>query len=224
MRSDAATCLIVGAGPTGLALAAQLRRFGVLFRIIDRSQDRAHESRALAVQARTLEILDSLGIADALVARGNTSARLAIHFGAKRVASVTLGGIDAEDTRYPFILFVSQAETERLLGEHLSGSGVTIERGVELTKLDAGEQGIDCLLRHPDGQEERLHAAYVLGCDGAHSLVRRTAGFAFEGGSYPEEFVLGDVEADGPLEPGAINSFADRGGVAMFFPLGFPTT
>src|SRR5688572_9064963 len=104
-------CLVVGAGPTGLALAAQLQRFGLTFRIIDRSLDRAHESRALAVQARTLEILDSLDLGDALVAHGNTSARLVIHFGAKVVASVTLGGIGAQDTRYPFILFVSQAET-----------------------------------------------------------------------------------------------------------------
>lgn len=224
MERDGATCLIVGAGPTGLALAAQLRWFGVPFRIIDRSLNRAHESRALAVQARTLEILDSLGIADALVARGNTSARLAIHFGAQRVASVTLGGIGAQDTRYPFILFVSQAETERLLGDHLSRFGVAIDRGVELAELMVGEHHVDCLLRHSDGRTERLRASYVLGCDGAHSFVRKAAGFSFEGGRYPEEFVLGDVEADGPLEPGAINSFADGGGVAMFFPLGAPTT
>jgi 2-polyprenyl-6-methoxyphenol hydroxylase-like FAD-dependent oxidoreductase len=224
MHSEAATCLIVGAGPTGLALAAQLRWFGVPFRIIDRSFDRAHESRALAVQARTLEILDCLGIADELVALGNTSARLAIHFGARRVAPVTLGGIGAQDTRYPFILFVSQAETERLLGNHLSGAGVTIERGVELAELTSREHDVDCLLRRSDGQEERVRASYVLGCDGAHSAVRKFGGFSFEGGSYPEEFVLGDVEADGPLEPDTINSFAEGGGVAMFFPLGYPTT
>jgi 2-polyprenyl-6-methoxyphenol hydroxylase-like FAD-dependent oxidoreductase len=224
MKRDPVPCLIVGAGPTGLALAAQLRWFGVPFRIIDRSIDRAHESRALAVQARTLEILDSLNVADALVARGNTSARLAIHFGARLVASVTLGGIGAEDTRYPFILFVSQAETERLFGDYLTGAGVTIERGVELAELNAGEQGVDCLLRHAVGREERVQVSHVLGCDGAHSFVRKAAGFSFEGGSYPEEFVLGDVEADGPLEPGAINSFAEGGGVAMFFPLGSPTT
>jgi 2-polyprenyl-6-methoxyphenol hydroxylase-like FAD-dependent oxidoreductase len=217
-------CLIVGAGPTGLALAAQLRRFGVTFRIIDRSLDRAHESRALAVQARTLEILDSLDLGDALVARGNTSARLVIHFGAKVVASVTLGGVGEQDTRYPFILFVSQAETERILGEHLSNAGVAIEHGVELTHFEASEQHVDCLLRHTDGREEGVRAAYLLGCDGPHSFVRKAAGFPFTGGSYPEDFVLGDVEADGALEPNAINSFADGGGVAMFFPLGSPTT
>jgi 2-polyprenyl-6-methoxyphenol hydroxylase-like FAD-dependent oxidoreductase len=196
----------------------------VPFRIVERSLDRTHESRALAVQARTLEILDSLGLADAMVARGSTSTRLVIHLGPRPVASATLAEIGAEDTRYPFILFISQAETERILVDHLSGSGVTIERGVELVRLEILEQLVSCLLRHPDGREEHVRAGYLVGCDGAHSFVRREARFSFEGGSYPQEFVLGDVEADGPLEGGAINSFAGEGGVAMFFPLGSPAT
>src|SRR5215203_1374694 len=104
--------LVVGAGPTGLALAAQLRAFGVRFRIVDRLADRTRESRALAVQARSLELLQTLGLGEALVARGSTSARLAIHLDARRVAEVLLGDIGATDTRFPFILFVSQAETE----------------------------------------------------------------------------------------------------------------
>jgi 2-polyprenyl-6-methoxyphenol hydroxylase-like FAD-dependent oxidoreductase len=217
-------CLIVGAGPTGLALATQLRWFGVPFRIVERSLDRTHESRALAVQARTLELLDGLGLADAMVARGSTSTRVVIHLGARPVASATLAGIGAEDTRYPFILFVSQAETERTLVDHLSRSGVVIERGVELMRLEILEQLVSCVLRHPGGREEHVRADYLVGCDGAHSFVRREAGFSFEGGSYPQEFVLGDVEADGPLERGAINSFAGEGGAAMFFPLGSPAT
>ena len=177
-------CLIVGAGPTGLALAAQLRWIGVPFRIIDRSLDRTQESRALAVQARTLEILDSLNLGDALAARGNTSARLVVHFGASAIASTTLGDIGATDTRYPFILFVSQAATERVLIDHLTSFGVAIERGVELIELEAGERHVACRLRHPDGHEEQVRPLYVLGCDGAHSFVRRAAGFSFQGGHY----------------------------------------
>src|SRR5688500_1073648 len=112
--------LIVGSGPTGLALAAQLRSFGTRFRIVDRSLDRARESRALAVQARTLEILQSVRLADALVTRGNPSARLVLHFEGGRSAEVRLGGFAVGDTRFPFILFVSQAETEAILGAHLT--------------------------------------------------------------------------------------------------------
>jgi 2-polyprenyl-6-methoxyphenol hydroxylase-like FAD-dependent oxidoreductase len=167
--------LVVGAGPTGLALASQLRLFGTRFRIIDRSLDRARESRALAVQARTLELLDTVGLGDPLVALGRTSTRLVLHFGARAVAAVQLGNIGATDTRFPFILFVSQAETERLLGEHLSGAGVTIERGVELVQFDDRGTHVACVLQHQDGREESVRASYLVGCDGAHSAVRRLA-------------------------------------------------
>ena len=216
--------LVVGAGPTGLALATQLRMFGTRFRIIDRSLDRARESRALAVQARTLEVLDAVGLGEVIASRGRTSTRLVVHFGARRVASAYLGDTCATDTRFPFILFVSQAETERLIREHLGASGVTIERGVDLIRFSDHGTHVDCILRHGDGREEHVRSSYVVGCDGAHSAVRRHAGFAFEGGSYPQDFVLADVEADGPLDSGAINSFAGGGGVAMFFPLGSPST
>jgi 2-polyprenyl-6-methoxyphenol hydroxylase-like FAD-dependent oxidoreductase len=214
--------LVVGAGPTGLALAAQLQWFGVRFRIVERSLDRARESRALAVQARTLELFDVLDLATPLVARGNTSARLVLHVGARRAAEVQLGPVRAVDTRFPFILFVSQAETEQVLGEHLSRSGVPIERGVELLQFSARSEVVDCVLRDRQGHREAVRAAYLVGCDGAHSTVREGAGFKFEGGSYPQDFVLGDLEADGALESNAINSFVGGGGVAMFFPLGSP--
>jgi 2-polyprenyl-6-methoxyphenol hydroxylase-like FAD-dependent oxidoreductase len=216
--------LIVGAGPTGLALATQLQTFRAHFRIIDRQRDRTRESRALAVQARTLELLQMLGLGERLVARGNTSTRLKLHLEGRAVAAVTLGDIGAVDTRFPFILFVSQAETEAVLHDYLTASGVPIERGTELVGFEHDGDGLRCLLQHDDGRREPLRTRFVVGCDGAHSAVRKGSGISFEGGSYPQNFALGDVEADGPLEPNAINSFAGGGGVAMFFPLGRPTT
>jgi 2-polyprenyl-6-methoxyphenol hydroxylase-like FAD-dependent oxidoreductase len=216
--------LIVGAGPTGLALATQLKTFGARFRIIDRLLDRTRESRALAVQARTLELLQMLGLGERLVARGNTSTRLKLHLEGRPVAAVNLGDIGAVDTRFPFILFVSQAETEAILNEYLRASGVLIERGSELVSFERDDDGLQCLIQRDDGRPERLLTRFVVGCDGAHSTVRKQSGIEFEGGSYPQDFALGDVEADGPLEPNAINSFAGGGGVAMFFPLGRPTT
>lgn len=220
--------LIVGAGPTGLALAAQLESFGLRFRIVDRTVDRARESRALAVQARTLELFQSIGIGDALVALGNPSARLMLHFEAGRVAEVRLGGFAAADTRYPFILFVSQAETETLLASHLTSRGVSVERGVELSDFVVDDSHVDAVLRSADGHEERVQAKYVVGCDGAHSTVRKRIGIAFEGDAYLQDFMLGDVEADGTpieaLESGAIHSFGGQQGTAMFFPLGRPAT
>lgn len=220
--------LIVGAGPTGLALAAQLRSFGTRFRIVDRSLDRARESRALAVQARTLEILQSVGLADALVARGNPSARLVLHFEGGRRAEVRLGSFAVGDTQFPFILFVSQAETEAILGAHLTSHGVTIERGIEVTDFAATNQGVDVMLRSADGREEHLRAAYLVGCDGAHSTVRKRLGIAFQGDAYLQDFMLGDLEADAAaglaLEPNALHSFGGRRGTAMFFPLGRPAT
>ncbi len=225
VRQDTALdALIVGAGPTGLTLAAQLRAFGVRFRIVDRALDRVHESRALAVQARSLEVLQSLGLGEALVQRGNPSIRVAIHFEGRMAAGVRLADFGSTDTRFPFILFVSQAETEAVLGDHLAAAGVTVERGVELVAFVPGPGGVHCTLRDRHGREERVGTRYLAGCDGAHSTVRTGAGIPFEGDAYLQDFLLGDVEVDGPLEHGMLHSFPGRRGVAIFFPLGSPAT
>ena len=127
--------LVVGAGPTGLMLASALHAFGVRLRIVDRLIDRAHESRALVVHARSLEILRDLGVVETILRRGNTSARVAVHPSATKTFVVPFDDIGAVDTEFPFILFISQAETEAVLSEHLASVGQRVDRGVEVTSL-----------------------------------------------------------------------------------------
>jgi 2-polyprenyl-6-methoxyphenol hydroxylase-like FAD-dependent oxidoreductase len=215
--------LVAGAGPTGLTLAAQCRAIGAGVRIVDRQLDRVHESRALAVLPRTLEVLRGLGIAESLVEQGNDAVRLQIHAGG-RVVSVPLFDVGLEDTAYPFLLFLSQGETEAVLNEHLAAHGIHVERGVELLGFEAGEENVTCTLRRVDGSRERVRARYLIGCDGAHSSVRHDAGIPFEGGAYPQTFVLSDLEVDGDLERDVAHAFLGAGGMLLFFPLESPAS
>jgi 2-polyprenyl-6-methoxyphenol hydroxylase-like FAD-dependent oxidoreductase len=215
--------LVVGAGPTGLALAAQLDALGAKVRIVDRQLDRVHESRALVVLPRTLEVLRGLGVSEELVERGNDAVHLQMHSGRKLVHT-RLFDVGLEDTAYPFLLLISQAETETVLNEHLAARGVHAERGVELVALAAEAQQVACTLRRRDGTTEKLRVGYLVGCDGAGSSVRRLAGIPFEGGSYPQTFVLADLEVDGGLERDAVHTFIGAPGMLFFFPLGRPAS
>jgi 2-polyprenyl-6-methoxyphenol hydroxylase-like FAD-dependent oxidoreductase len=212
--------LVVGAGPTGLALAAQLSQYRVRFRIVDAHLDRVHESRALAVQPRTLEVLAPLGVTGEMVERGNPAVTVRLHTGRGSVA-VALGDIGVPDTAYPFLLFLSQAETERILDRHLQRAGVAVERGVRLDDADLAAAHPTCRLRHGGGRVETVTTRYVVGCDGAHSTVRQQAGIEFRGAAYPQSFVLADLEVDG-LHPGEVHAYLTGPDILFFFPLGAP--
>ncbi|TDE09937.1 FAD-dependent monooxygenase [Jiangella asiatica] len=214
--------LVVGAGPTGLALAAELQRYGVRFRLVDRTPDRVRESRALAIQPRTLEVLAGIGVTGQLVAQGNRTVNLRLH-ARGRTLSIPLFDIGLADTAYPYLLFLSQTETEQILGDHLARQGVRPERGVELVGLDRRDDTVTCRLRTAGRADETVTARYVVGCDGAHSAVRDLAGIAFEGLTYPQTFVLADLEADG-IEAGAAHAFLGARGILFFFPLQTPAS
>ncbi|GAA4711549.1 hypothetical protein Prum_103020 [Phytohabitans rumicis] len=190
--------------------------------MIDRAADRVHESRALAIQPRTLEVLAGLGITEHLVVAGNPAVQLRLHTG-KRTVSLPLFDLGLDDTAYPYLLFLSQAETERILEEHLNTAGITVERRTELTTMEQAGDVVECRLRQADSNEQAVTARYVVGCDGAHSTVRQLAGIGFEGGSYPQTFVLADTEADG-IDADAAHAFLSTQGMLLFFPLGRPTT
>jgi 2-polyprenyl-6-methoxyphenol hydroxylase-like FAD-dependent oxidoreductase len=152
-----------------------------------------------------------------------------MHAGHRTVA-VPLFDMGLADTSYPYLLFLSQAETERVLGEYLDRHRAdrhrtAVERGVELVGIDApaGDDHVTCRLRHRDGRDETIRVRYLVGCDGGHSTVRRLAGIPFEGYAYPQTFLLADLEVDG-LQTGAAHTFLSGAGMLFFFPLGRPAT
>ncbi len=193
--------LIVGAGPTGLALAIELRRFGLPVRLIDKAERPAQWSQALVVQARTLEQFDRYGIADQAVAQGRKISKAQIWSNAKQIASLDFGRIPS---RFPYLLFLPQNDTEKLLTAHLRSLGVEIERQVELISFEnAGDDNrIWVTMRHPEGREERASFRWMAGCDGAHSTVRAGMGVAFEGTTSSLNFQLGDLRLAGQDVPG----------------------
>jgi 2-polyprenyl-6-methoxyphenol hydroxylase-like FAD-dependent oxidoreductase len=210
--------LIVGAGPTGLSLAIELARRGVPFRLIDKATARSDKSRALAVQARSLELMRPWGVADELVARGQRAFAAQIFVEKKASASVELSDIGVDDTPYPHLLFTSQADTERALDAALARLGGTIERGVEFGDLREWPEGVDATMVYKDGRLETARFDWVVGCDGAHSEVRSCAGLEFAGAAYEQDFLLADlaIEWDAPEQ---LFFFLGKGRNAVVLPL-----
>jgi 2-polyprenyl-6-methoxyphenol hydroxylase-like FAD-dependent oxidoreductase len=208
--------LVVGAGPTGLTMAAQLHAHGVRLRIVERRHER-RDPRAFVVHPRTLELVAHLGLAEALIGRGDPNVGVRLHAGGRSV-DVGLVSPGHTDTAYPYLLFIPQDAVEEVLEEHLRRVGVVVERGVELTGLAQRPDAVDVELRRDDGSIERDEAGYVLGCDGADSTVRRSAGFAFRARSYRPSLLLADLDIDGELESDRLHGFVSGPGLLFLFP------
>ncbi|GGV33920.1 3-(3-hydroxyphenyl)propionate hydroxylase [Kitasatospora herbaricolor] len=190
--------LVVGAGPVGLTAAAELRRRGVDCRIVDKLAEPQPYAKAVGIQPRTLEIWDAMGLArEALDAAVPMLGQLNVVDG-KPGPRIDLD-LPA-DIPYGFAA-IPQYTTERLLTAHLAGYGTAVERGTELIDLGQDADGVRAVLRTPEGRED-VQARYLIGCDGAHSPVRRAMGIRFDGDAFPEQYMLGDVEVDWDLPAG----------------------
>jgi 2-polyprenyl-6-methoxyphenol hydroxylase-like FAD-dependent oxidoreductase len=210
---------IVGAGPTGLVLALWLARGGVRVRIVDKTAEAGTTSRALAVQARTLEFYTQLGIADAVVAAGRKTIAANMWVTGRRVAHIVLGEMGSGISPFPYALVYPQDEHERLLVEQLSAAGVEVERQTELVGFEETADGVSAHLRHADGATQRCTAAYIAGCDGARSTMREALGIGFPGGTYEHMFYVADVEASGETINGELHVALDRTDFLVVFPL-----
>ena len=211
--------LIVGAGPTGLVLALLLTRLGVGVRIIDKTSEPGTTSRALAVQARTLEFYAQLGIADLVVERGRRVDAANLWVAGRRAAHAVFGDMGVGISPYPYPLIFPQDEHERLLIERLTGVGVEIERETELLGFENADDRVVAQIRTPDGTVEACRAGYLAGCDGARSTVREAIGIGFPGGTYEHLFYVADVEASGQALNGELHVALDRTDFLVVFPL-----
>jgi 2-polyprenyl-6-methoxyphenol hydroxylase-like FAD-dependent oxidoreductase len=197
--------LIIGAGPVGLMLAAELQRHGATCRIVDRAPEPTDKSKAVVVHARTLEHLDHLEVEQSFLARGTTVHAVSFFVQSKRVTQLHF---DSGDTRYPFVLCIPQSTTENLLGNRLAEAGMQVGRRVEFIDFRQDDAGVTSRLRHADGSVEEVYSRYLCGCDGSHSTVREGVGITFTGLSYEEEWILADVQLQ--------NAFFARDEVSIF--------
>src|SRR5262245_33064210 len=164
--------LVVGSGPTGLMLANQLGRRGVRTLIIDRHAGPSLQTRALGVQARTLEIYSHLGIVEQALELGKRATGANLWAQGRHAARVPLGDIGQDLSPYPFLLILGQDDNERLLGEALRNWGLAVRWNTELVGLAQTSERVTARLKQPDGSIREISAAWVGGCDGAHSAVR----------------------------------------------------
>ena len=211
--------MIIGAGPTGLALALWLTRLGVSVRIIDKSSQPGTTSRALAVQARTLEFYRQVDLADAVVDAGVKVVAANLWVRGAKAARVPVQRMGAGLSRFPYALIYPQDAHERLLIERLGNLAVTVERRTELLRFDQQPDGVRAVLKQPNGSEEICEAAYLAGCDGASSTVREALGVGFPGGTYSGLFYVADVDAAGPAAEGEIHVDLEEADFVAVFPL-----
>jgi 2-polyprenyl-6-methoxyphenol hydroxylase-like FAD-dependent oxidoreductase len=208
--------LVVGAGPVGLVMAAELARYGVSVRIVDKAAERTDKSKALVLWSRTLELIDRMGCTSAFVGAGMKSIAANITAGEEQIARITL---DKVASPHPYALMLPQNETERLMEEHLNSLGVQVERSVELSHFESTDAGVVATLRFADGHEETQESAWIIGCDGAHSAVRHQLGMQFEGDTLKSDWILADVHMTGVPNPGEIAVMWHSEGVLALFPI-----
>ncbi|MGF0314804.1 FAD-dependent monooxygenase [Nocardia fluminea] len=213
---EATSVVIVGAGPAGLTAAIVLAEAGVDHVLIDRLGQGANTSRAAVVHARTLEVLDELGIASALVERGIEVPTFKLHDGAKTLATIEFGDLP---TAFPYTLMVPQDVTEQVLLDRLHELGGRVHRPLTVTQV--ADENNSVTVEYTDEHDRRgtIRADYVIGADGMHSVVREQVGIGFTGETYPASFILADVRMSWPTPRTEVSLHLSPEGVTVVAPL-----
>jgi 2-polyprenyl-6-methoxyphenol hydroxylase-like FAD-dependent oxidoreductase len=222
--ADETEVLVVGAGPVGLALALELQRFGVRFRIVEKKAQRSATSKALGLQPRVSEVFAILGIKDEFDARGfGDIAAVNFRSGAKTLLRLPLRTPPDQAGHgacQPRMLIIPQSATEEILERTLAARGQAVERRRELVGFEQSLDDIRTQIRNEDGSEETIVSKFLVSCEGAHSIVRKQAGFSFAGTTMPMRFLLADVSIDWDLPENEVHAWFHRDGVFGALPFG----
>lgn len=206
------TVLIAGAGPTGLACALQLHRHGAGVRIVDRAEARTALSKAVGINAHTLDLLEPTGACEALLDQGKKIRAMNVRQGVRRVVRLDFSNMPH---RHDYLLALPQSETVRILEETLAGRGIAVERETELESFVQDRDGVVARLSSRGATAEH-RSDFLAGCDGAHSTVRKALDIGFSGERYPDRWSLVDLHMDWPFGDDEANLFMGRGGELLF--------
>jgi 2-polyprenyl-6-methoxyphenol hydroxylase-like FAD-dependent oxidoreductase len=216
--------LIAGAGPVGLALALELQRFGIRFRIVERKAERSTTSKALGLQPRLSEVFAILGIAGKFFARGFDGVRaLNLHSSGKKLLRIEMqfpSNLAGRDAFQPRLIMIPQSVTEEVLETTLAERGHVVERLRELIGFSQDRDSVSAVIRHEGGVEETIRARFLVSCEGAHSVVRKQAGLTFTGATFPLRSLLADVTIDWDLADNEVQAWFHRDGSFAALPFG----
>ena len=212
--------VIVGAGPTGLSMAAQLLRFNIDFILLEKNEKTTSLSKAIVVQARTLEIFQELGIAEEAIKRGRETVQMNLFYKGKQKVAINLSGLGEGLSEFAFALSLEQSKTERLLVEYLSGRGKQVQWKSEFTHFEQDDEGVTVYYKDEQGNRKQVQATYLIGCDGAGSLVRHQLNLSFEGSTEAKLFYVADVMLKSAvINKNALYMYMIKKGFILFFPM-----
>jgi 2-polyprenyl-6-methoxyphenol hydroxylase-like FAD-dependent oxidoreductase len=212
--------IIIGAGPTGLSMAVQLLRYDIDFVILEKNEKTTPFSKAVVVQARTLEIFNEIGIAEKAIKEGRLTTAMNIFYKGKRKAGINISGLGEGLSPFPFALSLEQSKTEKLLVDYLSAKRKPIYWQSEFIRFEQKPESVKVYYKDADGQETIIEADYLVGCDGAGSLVRHQMGLKFEGDTLPKIFYVTDITLSSPvINKDELFIFLIKKGFILFFPM-----
>lgn len=211
--------IIIGAGPTGLSLACQLIRYGIDFVVVEKNATVTPFSKAIGVQARTLEIYDQLGVAQPAIERGAIADRARLIEGGEVVGEMHLGNFGKNLSQYPYMLMLEQSKNEELLHEFVRKHNRDVLWETELESFNQDASGVTAQVKTPAGESLTISGKYLVGCDGASSPVRHGLGLTFEGSTFERLFYVADARVDWELPHDALHVCLARDVFVAFFPM-----